>query len=357
MLKQLTLRNFRNLRELDWNPGTGGHLLLGANGAGKTSILEAVYVLATTRSFRTSRLVECRRHGTSGFFLSGEIEREARWHLEVADSETGRHRRVNGDTRGLADHLAALPVLSWSEADQGLITGGPESRRRFVDRGILGERPAALEVLGRYRKTLGQKRALLARAEGGSLDAWNRLLARSGAELVALRSRVVDELSKTFHALREAAELDLPPVELRYRPSPPEALGGEEPFFERLARMREREIATRRVLVGPHRDEIAVLWPESEVRRQASAGERKAIGLTLLAAQAKHLAKAGREPLLLLDDLDTELDERRLGLVWGLFNDFRQLFVSSNRPVVWQSLGELRTWRVAGGCLDALTNP
>ena len=200
MLDELKLRDFRNLGELEWRPGGGGHLLLGDNGAGKTSILEAIYVLATTKSFRTSRLAECRRHEASGFFVAGEVERGARWHLEIGDSEKGRHRTRNGDSTSLSEHLEVLPVLSWSEADQGLLTGGPEGRRRFIDRGLLGERPARLSVLARYRRTLGQKRQLLAQGDAASLVAWNPMMARAGAELVSLRAEMVGRLAEAFAA-------------------------------------------------------------------------------------------------------------------------------------------------------------
>ncbi|HEX6201640.1 MAG TPA: AAA family ATPase, partial [Thermoanaerobaculia bacterium] len=123
MLVRLTARTFRNLEPLDLRPAPGRHLLVGGNGAGKTSLLEAVYVLATTKSFRTSRIADCARHGAGGFHLGGEVEAGARVALEVgwraapgglesAGEAAGgeRLRLVNGRTAPLAEHLAVLPV-------------------------------------------------------------------------------------------------------------------------------------------------------------------------------------------------------------------------------------------------------
>src|SRR6185369_2133827 len=117
MLTHLAARDFRNLEPLAWAPVPGSHLLLGGNGAGKTSLLEAVYVLATTRSFRTSQIADCIRHGAEFFNLEGEIEDDRRTRLEVGWGGDWRRRTVNGRNAPLAEHLAVLPVVSWVTGD------------------------------------------------------------------------------------------------------------------------------------------------------------------------------------------------------------------------------------------------
>ena len=113
MLALLEARRFRNLEPLSWSPGAGRHLLLGGNGAGKTSLLEAVYTVATTRSFRTPRLAECVRHGEDGFHLTAEVETPVRTRLEVSWDAAGLARAVNGARGDLAEHLEPLPVVAW----------------------------------------------------------------------------------------------------------------------------------------------------------------------------------------------------------------------------------------------------
>lgn len=371
MLAQLSCRSFRNLASVDWRPGPGAHLLLGDNGAGKTSLLEAVYVLSTTRSFRTSRIVDCVRHGEAGFHLAGEVEDDARRvSLEAGLGPEGRYRTVNGDPSSLAEHLGALPVVAWSAADGEILTGPPELRRRLLDQGVVALRPGTLEVLSRYRRALAHKRRLL--AEGGAtpadLTTWNEVLAGVAVDLVGLRREYVELLSSELTELTAGGALSLPPVAIAYRPSittgeredPEEAIAS---VFETLQRSAAREREARRPLLGPHRDDLEILWADRGARGILSAGERKAFGLVLLAARGRVLAAREREPVYLLDDADTELDRTRLAEVWSLFSRARQVVASSNREAVWEGLEVSRKWfleasgaRPAGGLVQSPEN-
>ncbi|MDY7091435.1 MAG: DNA replication and repair protein RecF [Acidobacteriota bacterium] len=373
MLAHLVGRRFRNLAPLAWSPAAGGHLLLGGNGAGKTSILEAIYLLATTRSFRTAQVADCCRHGADGFELLAEVEGQARTRLEVswvssgAGSRSGggrRQRRVNGNATTLAEHLAVLPVVAWTGEQVELLTGPPAVRRRFLDRGVIGVRPAALEALTRYRKILGHKRQVL--ADGGrELATWNQLLAGAAAEVIALRGRYVELLAAALEQVLKEAALDFPAIRLRYRPSPRQSWvdgqsasagvsstagpDGEAAVAAALERAADQERRRRMPLVGPHRDELVIAWADHQLRRVASAGERKALGLCLLAAHGRVLGSHGPEPVYLLDDADTELAPATLESVWQVFAAAGQLFATSNRPDVWSSIPFAARWRVAGG--------
>ncbi len=351
MLSRLEVRAFRNLEAAEQELAPGGHLILGANGAGKTSLLEAIYLLATTRSFRTSRIADCCRHGESRFHLGGEVETDRRVRLDFDWNSGQRERLVNGGRTSLAEHLSALPVVSWTAGDAEVLTGAPATRRRFLDRGALGLRPAAIEVISRYRRALGEKRQLLQRG-GGELDAWNEVLARAAAELVALRARYVDEFRVALDSVLEACRLGLSGViEIAYRPSLASGLDGAEAIVAELAAARGREERLQQALLGPHRDDLVILWDDHEFRRVASAGERKALGLAVVAAHGKVITDAGREPVYLLDDADTELDRDRLRSLWTAFGTARQIFVTSNRPQVWDDVGLDRRWHCGGGKL------
>lgn len=354
MLVQLEARGFRNLEPLSWRPGPGRHLLLGDNGAGKTSLIEAVYVLATTRSFRTSRLADGRRHGGGFFALAGEVEGPRRVRLEVGWGEEGRRRSVNGAIGPLAEHLDALPVVAWTAADAEILTGAPELRRRLLDRGVLGLKPAALDALSRFRRALAQKRSLLARGGGADLEPWNEILAEAAAEVIALRARYAGALAEALTGVVEAAGLPYPAPELVYRPSPAAGLDGAGAVVAALARAAGAERRRGQPLVGPHRDDVEVRWRERELRGVASAGERKAFAVALAAAQGKVLTAAGREPLYLLDDLDAELSEATLATVWRAFGDAGQLLATSNRPGAWEGLDATTRWWLQRGRLEAL---
>lgn len=347
-LARLRLQDFRNFSRLDWQPPAPRLLLSGPNGAGKSSLLEAVYLAATTRSFRTARLEPCLRRGAERFSIRLEVGAQPQRELAIDWTPAERHRRLDGRAATLAEHLAVLPVLAWSQADNELLSGGAEIRRRFFDRGMVQQRPATMATLGRYQKALAAKRALLTAAPTAELDAWNELLAREGAELAAGRAAAAETLAAGLAELVARHAPELPPPGLRYRPGSASALAGEAALHAELTAARPLERARARALVGPHRDDFELLWNGAPARLAASAGERKALGLLLLAAQAAAAAAAGREPMLLLDDADAELDRERLGRVIGAFAGFARLVVTSSRPEVWEGIDELTSAPLEG---------
>jgi DNA replication and repair protein RecF len=357
VLTVLEANDFRNLEPLAWGPGAGSHLVLGGNGAGKTSLLEAIHVLATTRSFRAAQLADCVRHGSAGFRLRGEAATDRRTGLEVAWSAGVRVRLVNAKPASLAEHLAALPVVAWSSAEAEVLVGAPRARRRFMDRGVVGNRPAAIELLGRYREALRHKRELLAQDSpdgGAGLAAWNEVLAQAAAEVIARRQAYVSTVSIELGRVIEQSALPLPAIELHYRPSPPRGIEGAAEIAASLERIAERERRRQVPLLGPHRDELEIRWGDHDLRRVASAGEKKALSLLLLAAHGRVLEAAGRGPVYLLDDADAELAPPALAAVWRVFSGARQIIASSNRPQVWLALDVGGLWEMEKGRVRAL---
>lgn len=353
MLSIFAASHFRNLEPLKWGPGPGSHLLLGGNGAGKTSVLEAVYVVATTRSFRTARLEDCLRHGAPSFNLEAEAETDRRSTLEVRWVEGKRVRLLNGKTSSLAEHLGTLPVVAWTWAEGEVLVGAPKARRRFMDRGVVGSRATSLEVLNRYREALVHKRQLLLQG-GEGLEVWNHLLATAAAELIHLRHAYVERLRETLGTVVQESGLSFPPIEARYRPSPSNGLEGADAILENLERVRERERRRQLPLVGPHRDELEILWGGHDIRRVASAGERKALSLLLLAAHGRALEAVGTRPVYLLDDADAELSPQTHAAVWNVFRGVEQVIATSNRPQVWLTLEVGKAWEMDKGRMQAL---
>ncbi|HXU47150.1 MAG TPA: DNA replication and repair protein RecF [Thermoanaerobaculia bacterium] len=357
MLTRLEARTFRNLQDLDWSFGAGSHLLLGPNGAGKTSVLEAIYQLATTRSFRTRQLGDCARHGSDGFLVEGEVETDRRYHLTAGLTEGRKIRAVNGKATTLAEHLAVLPVVAWATGDAEILTGTPALRRRFLDRGILGVRPAALLVLENFRRALLQKREILQRGEGSiteELASWNGVLSGAMVDLAEHRNGFVERLREELARVLLELDLPLPAIEIRYRPSPSSTLSGAEEVFQSLMRIEEREIRRGAPLVGCQRDELEILWGGREIRSVASAGERKVLALALLSAHGRVLARAGRNPVYLLDDADAELAAATLSSAWKIFAEAHQILATSSRPQVWLAIDVESVWQVDKGVLRPL---
>lgn len=349
MIDDLTIRGFRNLREQSWRPRPGRNLLLGPNGAGKTSLLEAIYVGATSRSFRTPRLEDCVRFGGDGFFVRARLTSGSL--LEVGWQPGRRRLAVDGNEVGVAEYLRHQPVVVWNRSSAEVLSGDPSLGRRLLDKGVVARRPADLEILRRYRKVLAQKRELLSSGSRGGLGAWNDLLAEAGAAMIASRRRTVERLGEALEWASRVSTLDAPPLELAYRPSPREGEEGVIAFREALERKAGRERERGIPLVGPHRDRLRFRWRDRPVHRIASAGEQKGLGLLLAAAEAHMLAAEGRVPILLLDDVDAELDAERLARVWPAFAAAEQVLASSNRPGVWEDLEAVATWAVQDGSI------
>ncbi len=357
MLVHLEARGFRNLADLGLVLGPGSRLLLGPNGAGKSSVLEAIYYLATTRSFRARQIVDCVRHGETGFSVVGEVEGAGRQRLAAGFAVGKKFRSVNDKSTSLAEHLAVLPVVSWATGDVEILTGAPVFRRRLLDRGILGLRPVSLEVLERFRRALHEKREILQRGDGPAaeeLASWNGVLAGAIAELAELRQQFFLRLRDQLGRVLEEIDLPLPTIEIRYRPSPSSALEGAEEIFASLHRISDREIRRGSPLVGSQRDEVEISWGGRDIRSVASAGERKVLGLALLAAQARVLGEAGRAPLVLLDDADAELATATLAAMWKIFAPSPQILATSSRPQAWLTIAVDRVSKVEKGVVSEL---
>ena len=349
MLASLTTRQFRNLAPSTFSPGPGRHLLVGPNGAGKTSLLEAIYVAATTKSFRTSRLADCVCHGADGFHVAIEAGIDGRQRIELGWRSEERHRAVDGREVTLRDHLAVQPIVAWCSGDGELIVGMPELGRRFVDRGLVAMRPGSIRLVSRFRRALEQKRELLAGGHRTGLGSWNEIFSIAVAELAAARADVVTRLGEELAEVAARCVPSIAPLRLEYRPSPRAALEGHTAVATTLDRLADRELRQRRPLVGSQRDRLVFLWGDHEVKRVSSAGERKAFGLLLAAAQARLVAATGRVPVVLLDDADAELDRERLGAVWTAFDGVDQLFATSNRGAIWRALELDGRWSVDTG--------
>ncbi len=401
-MSALRTRAFRSLRDIEWDVDPGFHLLLGGTGEGKTSVLEAVYLAATTRSFRTSQLVDCLsfdsqesrtpaggpedaedvsisesspdsleeladgrvEHGSddrsaeraSAFEVIVDVTGAQRCRLSVRwERRGGLERRVNDARTSLSDHLARLPVLSWASRDLEVMVGAPELRRQMLDRVVLGCRPHKLSVLSTYRRSLDHKRKLLFSPHQPPevFESWNRVLAEAAVELIELRSSVASAIDRALSEVVSESDLGKGPIALTYEPNlDPE--GGVEGAMETLQEALGRERQRSRALVGPHRDRIEITMGGIPLGRVASAGERKAIGLLLSVAQAKVLQSCGRSPVLLVDDADVEMDKRTLDRVFPQLLGAPQLFATSNRPEAWDGVPRDFTWKVAQGRLEAL---
>ncbi len=342
-ITSVTVDGFRNLAgTLSAAPGL--NVLWGDNGQGKTNWLEAIYMLATTKSFRTHQPQELMAFGAAAAHLRLEVQRRTGSPVTLdVHLEAGRKvMLVNSKRAALRDYLGQLVVFAYGREALDVVCGEPEQRRRFLDRGILSLKPAYVQTLVDYARILKQKNALLravaeqpARRDWlDSLDAWNAQLVELGTELHVERTRYAEQLDAHLErqlfgaervAIRHVSSLepDLPPTAEAFRAA----------MTERLTRRRSAELAVGHALVGPHRDDLAILMDGREVARFGSAGQQRSTLLVLTLGQlALYRAHCAEPPVFLLDDLDAELDPRRITTLLAYLEDKAQTFVTTTKP-------------------------
>jgi DNA replication and repair protein RecF len=318
--ERLEARDFRNLAAVEVTLPAGIGLLWGPNGAGKTNLLEALYFGLAGASWRTSNAREMIAYGES--LARAEVEvrdgSETRSFLASYARDEGAKRLVDGSPPacGGAELRPAVGVFSPDRLE--LVKGPPSVRRSHLDRFVSAVWPARGETRRRYGRALSQRNALLGRIRAGaaaeaSLDAWDLELAREGAELIVARREAAELLAPRFSELAAAIGLEGEAL-LRYAPR---SEGGADELAAELAERRGSDIDRGFSGHGPHLDELELKLGGRALRRYGSQGQQRTALLALLFAEREGLLEArGTEPLMLLDDVMSELDpSRRLALV------------------------------------------
>ena len=303
ILRSIATQAFRNLTSDEVAFHDQVNIVVGRNGQGKTNLLEAIYFLATTKSFRTARVGSLFQFGSPSVFVSGVLHRFDVDKTLSVGLETGETRRrallINGERVALPAYVNAMSVFAYSSARLDILRGAPEERRRFLDRGIASIDPAYLEAVSRYGRALKQRNALLASGDTSSLNAWDAELAAAAAPLHGGRSGYTDALANAFAEIVAEHGYHIRNLGIAYKPS----------SIDDLARIRREELRARMSLVGPQRDLLEFSIDGRPAAEVLSGGEQKMVVLFLKFAKLTLFRRRFDEPaLFLLDDIDAELD-------------------------------------------------
>jgi DNA replication and repair protein RecF len=359
----LQVTDFRNWERADLDLAPGVTVLAGANGAGKTSLLEAIDYLATLGSHRTAGDAPLIRHGAERALVRAAVVsagRELVVELEIHKGRANRARVNRGAPSRARDALGILRTVLFSPSDLGLVRGEPAERRRFLDDLLVARAPRFAGVLADYERVLRQRSALLktAGAAGGqadlaTLDTWDEHLAQCGAALLAGRFDLVGELAPHVAAAYREIAPGAPAVAIQYTASlagPPAGGPGADPstlahaLRTRLAERRTQELARGVSLAGPHRDDLELGLGAAPARGYASHGESWALALALRLGAYRLLRAEGVEPVLILDDVFAELDSDRRAALAEVATGAEQTFVTA--PVTEDVPAELAGRRV-----------
>jgi DNA replication and repair protein RecF len=310
-VEEIEVTDLRNLRHVRAGLDPGLNVFAGRNAQGKTSLLEAVALLARGRSFRTDEARTLIRTGAAGLCARGRARHEGHvTTLEVELSAQGRRLRVDGREVAPRAYQGRLEVIVYSTERLKVIRGPMRERRQYIDRGAAALWPAYRQALREYERCVQQRNALL-EAGGRGLEAWDERLVALGARLRHRRgcyvARLDAGLERAFRPEGETYAVALDPV-----PSPEGEAGEERRLTEEMAARARDERRARRTLVGPHRDQVRLTVDGAEAAEQASSGQCRSLLLALsLATLEVYQAEQGSPAVALLDDLDSELDEDR----------------------------------------------
>ncbi len=375
ILTRVKLLNYRNLAEVSVEFSRKINIFLGRNGQGKTNFLDAVSYLSLGRSHRTSTEQEVIRFGQDHLSLrvEGEDARGEEFVLEAALSRGGRKRlKVDGSPVTQASELVGrLSTVLFHPGEIDLVKGPPERRRRFLDLSLSVISREYLRNLIGYRRALSQKNRLLKARQAvprSELEVWNRELVRFGTPLMLERRRVIPRLeelcAKAYSSLARKGESLTISLQLSLGDAANAVLGRDDleswhdAFHEALRAGMARECLLGHARIGPHRDRLELELGGRSLRRFGSQGEMRSAAIALKLGQAELIYERTQErPVILLDDIFSELDHGRTRALQELLHEEHQLLIATARTEDVQAMQgwkNLRCWMVEGGRIEEI---
>jgi DNA replication and repair protein RecF len=353
-LERVRLADFRNYVSLDFAPKPGLNVFVGPNAQGKSNLLEALAMLATGKSFRAHRESELVREGTERAQVAGEAVIAAggisvRCTIAKTPAGTRKTFEVNGGAVGFARFLGRTRVVTFVPADLQLVGGGPALRRAFLNGALAQLSPTYYRDLALYGKIVQQKSALLRGLVAPDRDlllAYNDELVRPASALIAARRAFVDELAAATEAIYARWRGAHERLVVSYAPNP----AGD--VAEALASHTEAELRRRTTLVGPHRDDLRLTVDGRPLAAFGSQGQQRTAVLALKVAEYDVMrARAGDAPILLLDDVLSELDAERAGGFLGAVGGFEQAFLTTTELPA--EVGPAAVWAIRAATVTA----
>lgn len=349
LLESLEAQNFRNLNG-KIPCGKSLNIIFGENGQGKTNWLEAIYLLATTKSFKTAKLTETINFGEELAIVRGTVQQSAEIHhnLQVALQGNTKTLSINNKKETIHRYLGELHAVIFNSDELEIVRGLPESRRKFLDGGIVSIYPPFVQTLADYNRVIRQKNSLLqaARDNSFSLEKTGEMLQPWNEQLIHLATRIYKARIRYVERLNEVLEKKLfgkEEIMIRYASSL-EGKGDLSDFSalleERLKLRVQAELASGHALIGTHRDDLDITFDGHDLRKFGSSGQQRSALLILqLATVSVYNSQNQEYPLFLLDDIDAELDYKRIGQLLEFLSDKTQTFATTSKESFIERFG------------------
>lgn len=387
LVQALVAERFRNLVAVNLVPHPRFNVLSGENGQGKTNIIEAIYLIATLRSFRTNHLDELVRFGESDALLRARFEHRGMSRVlgvELGRNPAKKQALVDGKAARAGEYFGGFNVVLFAPEDLRLPKGPPSARRRFLDRAIWNTWPGYLDAVRVYDRVLRSRNTLLrtmgerkkkgSPSESGSessanasegvgllstedqLSIYDRQLAAAGAVITNRRRQYIHEIAEPLKEAFTRISKNGLTVEIRYEAALEDEADPAARLLEQLARDRRRDLLRGFTHSGPHSDDFILFLDGRNADLHASQGQLRALVLSLKIAEINHLSRTlGDAPVLLLDDVSSELDAQRNAALFSFLREIpSQVFITTTSPEhvrLEQRETERRDFRIAEGRL------
>ncbi|TVX89826.1 DNA replication/repair protein RecF [Paenibacillus agilis] len=342
-VKSVSLQHYRNYETMELDTNNNVNIFVGRNAQGKTNLLESIFVLALTKSHRTAKDRELIAWDKDHTLLKAAVERKyGTYNLELNISKQGKKAKLNGlEQKKLSNFIGSLNVVMFAPEDLEIVKGGPSVRRRFLDMEIGQVHPGYLYHLQQYQKVLVQRNNLLKQmwndrssAHMQMLEVWNEQLVEHGVKIVKKRKYYLKKLQVWAERIHAGITNGQEQLAISYVPSLALDEDNEAVLFEqfmiKLSQMNDQEIRRGITLVGPHRDDLAFSINGKEVQTYGSQGQQRTTALSLKLAEIEFMhEEIGEYPVLLLDDVLSELDSYRQTQLIETFQEKVQTFITT----------------------------
>lgn len=341
-LKKLSVQHYRNYEHIEFATDHMVNIIVGPNAQGKTNLLEAIFVLALTKSHRTNHDKELIRWNEKAALLHAQIDKKyGTFQLDLTISQQGKRAKVNGlEQRKLSNFIGSLNVVMFAPEDLEIVKGSPGVRRRFLDMEIGQVHPAYLYDLSQYNKILVQRNNYLKQMFGSAgkmplLDVWNEQLAQFGTKIIKKRQSFIKKLQSWAEKIHAGITNGQERLSIAYDSSLSLSEEQEEAvlfdqFMIKLSQTKDQELRRGVTLIGPHRDDLRFYINDKEVQTFGSQGQQRTTALSLKLAEIELICEeVGEYPLLLLDDVLSELDRYRQTQLIETFQRKVQTFITT----------------------------
>ncbi|MGN0704633.1 MAG: DNA replication/repair protein RecF [Lentihominibacter sp.] len=358
-IREIELKDFRNYRELKVSFSRKVNIFLGNNAQGKTNLLEGIYLNAMARSFKTSKDREMIRFGEEFCKIRtvSVIDDEDQTTEIVITKDGKKGIKLDGvKVNRTSELLDRIYIIIFSPEDLKIVKDEPEKRRKFIDRELCQIKPGYYSDLSNYRKALRQRNTYLKETEieTSVLDIWDYELAKYGSKVILKRKEFIDKINIISNRIHEGISGGREKLELKYEPNVDFTENTEQDYYELLVSERNDDIRNRNTGRGPHKDDLSISGNGVDFRKFGSQGQQRTAALSLKLSEIKLIEEeTGEKPVLLLDDVLSELDnDRQTYLINSLGEN--QMFITTTdlSGKVARALPEGKVFKISSGNVE-----